>query len=102
MLNYVRAARVPIYFIGVGLGFGDISGTSKMKALAAETGGVAYFIKDVKQLKDAYSQLEKDLRTQYLVSYYTESTKKDQRYRPVEVKVNRPGVRVRTIRGFIP
>lgn len=102
MLNYVRAARVPIYFIGVGLGISDISGTSKMKALAAETGGVAYFIKDVKQLKDAYSQLEKDLRTQYLVSYYTESTKKDQRYRPVEVKVNRPGVRVRTIRGFIP
>jgi Ca-activated chloride channel family protein len=102
MLNYVRAARVPIYFIGVGLGFTDISGTSKMKALAAETGGVAYFIKDVKQLKEAYSQLEKDLRTQYLISYYTESTKKDQRYRPVEVKVSRPGVRVRTIRGFIP
>jgi Ca-activated chloride channel family protein len=102
MLMYVRASRVPIYFIGVALGFSDISGTSKMKALAAETGGIAYFIKDVKQLKETYAQLEKELRSQYLVSYYTESTRKDQAYRPVEVKVNRPGARVRTIRGFIP
>jgi VWFA-related protein len=102
MLMYVRASRVPIYFIGVALGFSDMSGTSKMKALAAETGGIAYFIKDVKQLKETYSQLEKELRSQYLVSYYTESTRKDQAYRPVEVKVNRPGAKVRTIRGFIP
>ena len=102
MLMYVRASRVPIYFIGIALGFSDMSGTSKMKALAAETGGIAYFIKDVKQLKETYSQLEKELRSQYLVSYYTESTRKDQAYRPVEVKVDRPGARVRTIRGFIP
>ncbi len=102
MLTYVRASRVPIYFIGIGLGLMDVSGTSKMKALAAETGGVAYFIHDVKQLKETYAQLEKDLRTQYLLSYYTESTKKDQAYRTVEVKVKRPDVRVRTIRGLIP
>ncbi len=102
MLAYVRASRVPIYFIGIGLGFMDVSGTSKMKALAAETGGVAYFIHDVKQLKETYARLEKELRTQYLLSYNTESTKKDQAYRTVEVKVSRPDVRVRTIRGFIP
>ena len=102
MLTYVRASRVPLYFVGIGLGFTDISGTSKMKSLAAETGGVAYFIKDVKQLKETYVQLEKDLRSQYLISYYTESTKKDTKYRTVEVKVDRPDARVRTIRGFIP
>ncbi|HEX9160911.1 MAG TPA: VWA domain-containing protein, partial [Thermoanaerobaculia bacterium] len=102
MLTYVRASRVPLYFIGVGMGFTDMSGASKMKALAAETGGVAYFIKDVKHLKETYAQLEKELRSQYLISYYTESTKKDQSYRTVEVKVNRPDAKVRTIRGFIP
>ncbi|MBV9495988.1 MAG: VWA domain-containing protein [Acidobacteria bacterium] len=102
MLSYVRASRVPLYFIGIGLGFGDMSGTSKMKALAAETGGVAYFIKDVKQLKDTYSTLEKDLRSQYLLAYNTESTKKDTAYRSVEVKVDQATAKVRTIRGFIP
>ena len=93
---------MPLYFIGIGLGALDVSGTSKMKALAAETGGVAYFIKDVKQLGETYTKLENDLRTQYLVAYNTESTRKDHGYRTVEVKVDRAGAVVRTIRGFIP
>jgi Ca-activated chloride channel family protein len=102
MLLYVRAARVPIYFIGIALGFSDMSGTSKMKAIANETGAVAYFIKDVKQLKETYALLEKDLRSQYLLAYNTESSKGDTKYRTVEVKVDRPDAKVRTIRGFIP
>lgn len=102
MLQYVRASRVPIYFIGIGLGFSDFSGTSKMKAMAAETGGVAYFIGNVKELPATYAQLEKELRTQYLVSYNAEASRKDQKYRTVDVKVDRPDAKVRTIRGYIP
>jgi Ca-activated chloride channel family protein len=102
MLLYVRAARVPIYFIGIALGFSDMAGVSKMKAIAGETGAVAYFIKDVKQLKETYSLLEKDLRSQYLLAYNTESSKGDTKYRTVEVKVDRPDAKVRTIHGFIP
>ena len=73
MLTYARSARVPLYFIGVGLGMFEISGTSKMKALAAETGGIAYFIHDIKQLGETYAQLEKDLRSQYLIAYNAQS-----------------------------
>lgn len=102
MLTYVRASHLPIYFIGIGMGFSDMGGTSKMRALAAETGGVAYFIGNVKELKETYDKLEKDLRSQYLVSYNTESSKKDTKYRTIEVKVDRPDAKVRTIRGFIP
>jgi VWFA-related protein len=102
MLAYVRAARVPLYFIGIGLGISDMFGSSKMKALAAETGGFAYFIKDVKQFGETYTKLENDLRTQYLLAYNTESTRKDRNYRTVEVRVDRAGAVVRTIRGFIP
>jgi Ca-activated chloride channel family protein len=99
MLTYARAARVPLYFIGIGFGFGETGG---MKSLAAETGGVAYFIHNSKQLTETYKVLEKELRSQYLLSYYAESTTKDQAYRPIEVKVDRPNVKVRTIRGYIP
>jgi hypothetical protein len=56
----------------------------------------------VKTLDQTYAQLEKDLRSQYLVAYNTESMKTDKKYRTVEVKVNRPDARVRTIRGFLP
>ncbi|HEX3070194.1 MAG TPA: VWA domain-containing protein [Thermoanaerobaculia bacterium] len=102
MLTYARSARVPLYFIGVGLGLFDASGISKMKTLAAETGGIAYFIHDIKALGETYTQLEKDLRSQYLIAYNTQSTGKDKTYRKVEVTVSRPNTTVRTIRGFIP
>ena len=103
MLTYARAARVPLYFIGIGfMGPGALGGPGKMRTLAAETGGVAYLIRNVGQLSETYKALEQDLRSQYLLSYHTESTKKDQSYRPIEVKVDRPDAKVRTIRGFIP
>ncbi len=99
MLTYARASRVPLYFIGVGFSLG---GDGKMKALAGETGGIAYFVRDVKQLGETYTKLERDLRTQYMISYQTEVSKKDTDYRTIEVKVNRPDAKVRTIRGYIP
>jgi len=102
MLTYARSARVPLYFIGVGLGMFDASGTNKMKTLAAETGGIAYFIRDIKQLDETYAQLDKDLRSQYLIAYNAQTSVKDRAYRKVEVKVPRPGMTVRTIRGYIP
>lgn len=102
MLNYVRSARVPIYFIGIGMGSIDFTATGRLKGLAAETGASAFFIKDAADLKSAYGKLEKDLRSQYLVGYYTESGKDDTKYRTVEVKVTRKDAKVRTIRGFLP
>jgi Ca-activated chloride channel family protein len=104
MLTYVRASRVPLYFIGIGFGFGpgSLGGPGKMRALAAETGGVAYLIRNTKELGATYKAIEQDLRSQYMLSYHTESTKKDHAYRAVEVKVDRPDAKVRTIRGFIP
>jgi VWFA-related protein len=102
MLLYARASRTPLYFVGIGLGVMDMAGTSKMKAMASETGGVAYFIRDVKQLRETYAQLEKDLRSQYLIAYNTESSKGDTKYRTIDVKVARPEAKVRTIRGFVP
>jgi Ca-activated chloride channel family protein len=102
MLEYVRASRVPIYFIGVGLGRLDFGVTGKLRTLAAETGGVTFFIGNVSELTATYEQLENELRSQYLLGYYTRSSKNDRAYRTVDVKVNRPGATVRTIRGFIP
>lgn len=98
MLAYARASRVPLYFVGVGFSFGD----GKMKSLAAETGGVAFFIRNVDQLGETYRKLEQDLRSQYLITYQTETSKKDTEYRTIEVKVDRPDAKVRAIRGYIP
>jgi VWFA-related protein len=99
MLQYVRTARVPVYFIAIGV---PSIGSSSIKNLAAETGAVVYFVKNVEGLSATYDKLERDLRSQYLVGYYAESTKNDSAYRSVDVKVKKEGAIVRTIRGYIP
>jgi Ca-activated chloride channel homolog len=100
MLEYARAARVPLYFIGIGIG--PFGAGHRMKDLAEETGGVAYFVRGTTGLADTYKQLEQELRSQYLLSYHTQIARNDSAYRALEVKVNRPDAKVRTIRGFIP
>ena len=78
MLTYARAARVPLYFIGIGMGLAG--GT--MKSLAAETGGFAVMINNVNKLPEAYKKLQADLRSQYLLAYRAESSKTDDRPSP--------------------
>jgi VWFA-related protein len=99
MLTYARASRVPLYFIGVGFTFGGLG--SSMKTLAAETGGVAYFIRDMKTLEQTWKKLEQELRSQYVLGFHTESSSSEESYRTIDVKVTKPEAQVRTIRGFI-
>jgi hypothetical protein len=56
----------------------------------------------VKKLDETYAELEKDLRSQYLIAYDSETSKTDKKYRPIEVTVDRPDAHVRTIRGYLP
>jgi len=42
------------------------------------------------------------LRSQYVLAFRTDSQKPPGQYRAVTVAVNRPGISVRTIRGYIP
>jgi VWFA-related protein len=99
MLQYVRTARVPVYFIAIGI---SSIGSSGIKNLAAESGAVVYFVKNVDGLRETYDKLERDLRSQYLIGYYAEAAKNDSAYRTVEVKLKKEGAVVRTIRGYIP
>ncbi|HUP64226.1 MAG TPA: VWA domain-containing protein [Thermoanaerobaculia bacterium] len=106
MLRYVRATRVPVYFVGIGISRMDFTLSSRLRTLAAESGAVAYFASGGEEMKDElreiYTRLEQELRSQYLLGYYTEVTTGDDAYRTVEVRVKRAGAKARTIRGFLP
>ena len=62
----------------------------------------AFFIGDAKQLPEIYRKIESEVRSQDFLTYLTESTKKEDQYRLVEVKLGRPGYRAKTIRGYFP
>ena len=86
--------------------FGKSSGKKAkdlLSRLADDSGGKAYFPKDISEIPAIAAQIAKDLRTQYVVSYYPSNDKRDGTFRTVQVSVNPTGSRkliARTRRGY--
>ncbi len=102
-LDYARRAGVTIYTVGIHLEPKEVDVRSKLQRLAEETGGRFFFIERAGELGQVYSAVEADLRTQYLLAY--ESTQQGgdrEKFRTVEVKVTRPGLEAKTMRGYYP
>jgi Ca-activated chloride channel homolog len=102
-LEYARRAGVTLYTVGINLTGKDGDVRLKLQRLAEETGGRAFFIERALNLDRVYEAVEGDLRSQYLLAYEsTQSGKDSEKYRTVEVKVARPGLEAKTLRGYYP
>jgi VWFA-related protein len=97
-LEYARRAGVTIYTIGLG----DDAEHRKLEKLSAETGGRAFFIKSSDELAAIYSSIEAELRSQYLIAYQSTNATGGTNFRNVDLKVNKPGLEAKTIRGYYP
>jgi Ca-activated chloride channel homolog len=74
-----------------------------LSRIADDSGGRAYFPKDISEIPAIAAQIAKDLRTQYVVSYYPSNDKRDGTFRNIQVGVNSQGSRkliARTRRGY--
>ncbi len=72
----------------------------RMRELAAASGGRLFRANSIRELDPVYPQLAGELRSVYTVAYYPKDQNFDGRWRPVEVRVNRPGAKVRTRAGY--
>lgn len=100
-LEYARRSGVSIYAIGLRIGRGDITVRGKLDALAKETGGRTYYIENAADLGTAYAEIEKELRSQFLLAYNSDQGGK-QGFREVKVEVQGGKLEARTIRGYYP
>ncbi len=98
-LEYARRSGVAIYSIGLKIGRASLSARSKLKTLAEETGGRAFFISKAEELEGVYGEIEQELRSRYMLAV-TPKDKASGTYQEVEVKVDRRGANVRTARGI--
>jgi VWFA-related protein len=94
-------AEVVIYAIGIGdPGYGGVN-EGMLKKLCEQTGGRAFVPKENRDLDHAFTQLEQDLRQQYLLAYEPANEASDGSFRKIEVRVaNRKDLRVRHRRGY--
>ena len=102
LLRYARTIGVPIYIIGVDIGLTELGVKGKLKELSGDTGGDIFFTTDAKKIPEIVERIETELRSQYVLSYRTESTKPDGEFRAVAVACDKPDVRLRTMRGYVP
>jgi len=97
-LEFARRAGVAVYTIGLGE---DVE-KKKLSRLSEETGGRAFFPKDAAELPGIYSTIQEELRSQYLIAYQSATQRKDPGFRTVDLKVVKPGLEAKTIRGYYP
>jgi Ca-activated chloride channel family protein len=71
--------------------------------LAEDSGGSAFFPKDLSEIPAIAAQIAKDMRTQYVVSYNPSNSLRDGSFRTVKVDVNENSKRkliARTRQGY--
>src|SRR5690349_6874408 len=83
------------------------AGTVKSKAdkdldkISDETGGAAFFTGDMLSLERSLNRIQKEIRSQYLITYKPANNKYDGSYRRVEVKLtNGQNLKLRTKKGY--
>ena len=88
--------------MGIGLSSRDADVRIKLNQLAEETGGRSFFIERAGELTGVYKSIETEIRSQYLLAYQSTNAGEDEKFRTVEVKMARPGLEAKTMRGYFP
>jgi Ca-activated chloride channel family protein len=77
-------------------------GERYLRVLAELTGGRTYEAsKDLRYLKDAFSQIAEELRRQYSLGYYPKQQGQSGERRRIKVRVRQPGLAVRARNSYI-
>ena len=88
-------------FYGRGVYTMGYSGDAYMKKMADETGGRVIDVgNNGKKMEAAFSQIEEELRTQYVASYTPTNNKLDGTYRKIDVECKGDGLKAQVRKGY--
>ncbi|MGH9874572.1 MAG: VWA domain-containing protein [Pyrinomonadaceae bacterium] len=83
-------AETVIYAIGIGdKKYGGVD-HDELNAVANATGGRAFFPKRDTDLTNAFAEIEKELRSQYLIAYSPTNKNRDGSYRQMRIEITKP------------
>src|SRR5918992_1342801 len=89
-IERAHKADALIYAIGIGDRYTFNVNEGVLRKMAERTGGRAYFPHHARDLRDAFTQIQKDLREQYLVAYSPRNKARDGSYRKIEIQLINP------------
>ncbi len=91
-VNRTLAAETVIYVIGIGNKRDGVD-RGTLRDLAQRTGGRAFFPDKNLDLNAAFAEIERELRTQYLLAYSSSNKRRDGSYRKITIEVTNPELR---------
>jgi len=96
-----KEAGVPIYVITYDSGVNEdvTQDMNRLQYLAGETGGFLVTA-SAQNLQARYTEIEKDLRAQYAITYQITDLTRHNQWRKVHVMLKSPQLTARTIRGY--
>ncbi len=111
-IHRVQDLQGPIVY-SIGLLFGDDGGAREgrrakraLQMLSAETGGIAYFPRNLNEVDEIAAEVARDIRSQYTIGYHSTKPAAQGGYRVIKVEARLPGSRknlnVRTRSGYYP
>lgn len=87
-----------VYAIGIGDRYTFNVDEGALRKVAEQTGGRAYFPRHERDLRDAFAQIQRDLREQYLVAYSPSNKAHDGSYRKIEIQLVNPDLRQQNLK----
>lgn len=76
-----------IYSVGIGDNFYSGVDKGSLNKISERTGGRAYFPRDERELRDAFAQIQEEMRSQYLIAYEPTNQNRDGSYRKIEIQL---------------
>jgi VWFA-related protein len=99
-IEMAQRAQVLIYAISTDDSGLILRGDKNLQQLADATGGRAFFPYKMKDIKNSFSAIEDELRSQYVVSYHPANFDADGRYRSIEITALKKDLQVRARKGY--
>ena len=97
-IQRAQKAEAFVYAIGIGDRYNFNVNESALRKITDQTGGRAYFPRNERELREAFSQIQHDLREQYLVAYSPTNKARDGSYRRIQVEIINPELKKETLK----
>jgi Ca-activated chloride channel homolog len=99
-VEMAQRAQVIIYTISTNDGGLVLRGDRNLQRLSDSTGGRAFFPGKMKDIKNSFSAIEDELRSQYVISYHPSDFDADGRYRSIQITALKKDLQVRARTGY--
>ena len=100
-IEMAQRAEAIVYTISTNVSGTKGAGDKVLERIADATGGRAFFPFQIRDVANAFAEIQDELRSQYALSYRPADFKTDGHYRTIEIVANdRKNFRVRARRGY--